>query len=385
MISSEERLMDQRVVGIAGFEHVTRRRKLIGKNAKKDVHGWDAREEVIRIYTDREFDGIGFGRVEPPLARKLIGQRIGDLWRSGEGSVGFLGRADHALFDLVGKILGLPAWKLLGGNGRQWVPVYDTSIYFSDLLPAHETRGVARILEEVDEGLNRGHTAFKLKVGRGARWMDHEEGLARDIQIVLAVRQLCGPDIRIMADANDQFGLVDSKKFLDACAYCLDFLEEPFPENERDCCELREWMIQRGVKTMLADGESQHDPSVLAALAKRGALDVLQPDIRAHGLSLQRLLAKEISDLPMVRIASHNWGSYLGTYHMLQLGRGIDNFLIAEVDETVSELFNDEEWRLENGRIQVPDHPGCGLQVREDVYRKKYLPNAWCVGKIPGK
>lgn len=63
--------------------------------------------------------------------------------------------------------------------------------------------------------------------------------------------------------------------------------------------------------------------------------------------------------LPNFQWLNYNWGSYLGTYQLLQLRCGIDNFLIAEFEESVSELSDDEEWGLENGRITVSDRPGA--------------------------
>ena len=68
--------------------------------------------------------------------------------------------------------MGVPSWSLIGDAGPEWVGVYDGSIYFADLIPEHAGRGVARILEEVDDGIERGHRAFKIKVGRGFKWME---------------------------------------------------------------------------------------------------------------------------------------------------------------------------------------------------------------------
>src|SRR5207237_9980765 len=104
----------------------------------------------------------------------------------GKGMESPLERADHALYDLVGKALGVPAWKLLGGRGPEWVPVYDGGIYFNDLLPEYQHRGVARLLEEVEDSLKTGHRAFKGKVGRGFKWMDRGAGLRRAVGVLAA-------------------------------------------------------------------------------------------------------------------------------------------------------------------------------------------------------
>lgn len=65
---------------------------------------------------------------------------------------------------------------------------------------------------------------------------------------------------------------------------------------------------------------------------------------------------------------------------MLQLARGIDGVMTCEVDRMTSDLFDDSNWLLRDGCVYVPDEPGCGLVLREDVFRRRYLPGTWRVG-----
>lgn len=375
-------LAEIRVTGVVGFAHTTRRAKFIGRNARRDVHGSQATEPVIRIYTDHGVDGVGFGRVTPTEAGAILGKSLADLWDPCNGVHSALGRADHALYDLVGKALGRPAWSLIGGSGPAWVPVYDTTLYFSDLLPEYASDGIGRLVGELHDGLKQGFMAFKIKVGRGARWMDAGAGLARDIEVVRQLARAAPPGVVLMADANDQFGIDAARRFLSEVGELLWFLEEPFPESAAQGKELRHWSAARGIRTLLADGESQHEPDALLAIARAGGLDVLQPDIRALGLSLQWRLARELRPLQGLHLAPHCWGSYLGTFAMLQLARGADGVMTCEVDRMTSDLFDDSEWPLRNGRMQVPDSPGCGLVLREEVFLRDYLPRAWRVGRV---
>lgn len=376
-------LKDITIRAVAGFNHPTLRDKFIGKNAKKDDHGQHAQEPILRIYTNQDsLDGIGFGRVTAQEAGQLVGRSLADCWHPAHGMRSVLGRADHALFDLIGKALGQPAWALMGGAGDEWIPVYDTTLYFSDLLPEHSNRGVGRLVDELQSGLEKGHTAFKIKVGRGARWMDARSGLARDIEVVRSLARAAPAGTQFMADANDQYGLETARRFLGEVGEYLTFLEEPFPESAEDGQALRTWIADNGLNVLLADGESEHNPEVLLGLARAGGLDVLQPDIRALGMTLQWKLRQDIAPLPGVHLAPHCWGSYLGNFKMLQLARGAGNILTCEIDPMTSDLFDDTEWVLKEGRMRVPDQPGCGLTLREDVFRKKYLPQAWIVGQL---
>ena len=368
-----------KIAQITSFLHVCRRPKLVGKNSHLDVHGWETRENVLRIATDQGIEGVGVGSTTPEKASALIGHTLDEYWKPGVGMISPLGRADHALFDLAGKALNQPAWRLLGGQGREWISIYDGGIYFNDLLPEYQERGVARLLEEVEESLKEGHRAFKIKVGRGFKWMEAEAGVRRDIEVVKAIRRLAGKDVRLMVDANNGFNLESTLKFLDALGDELFFIEEMFPEQVEQDLKLKESLKERGWKTRVADGESARDVDHFDAYVQSEALDVLQPDIRAFGLSRQWELSRKIAGKTQIQLAPHNWGSFLGLHMQLVLARGIPNFLLAEQDRSASDLFDTSAFRFREGEMRVPDLPGCGLVLRQDVFKRKYEPTAWTV------
>ena len=369
-----------KVTKVTGFRHVCPRPKLIGKNSRLDVHGKQTSDNVLRIATDQGIEGIGYGgATTPENARELLGHTLDDYWKAGAGVVSPLGRADHALYDLAGKALGVPAWKLLGGQGPAWVPVYDGSIYFNDLLPEFEDKGVARLLEEVEMGLNAGHRAFKIKVGRGAKWMEARAGFQRDVEVVQAIRKRVGKDVKLMVDANNGFDLDGTMRWLDAVGDDLFFVEEMFPEVVEQDLRLKEYLRKKGWKTLVADGESARDVGHFDPFIEHEALDVLQPDMRALGITLQWELSRRALARPSIKLAPHNWGSFLGLYLQLVLARGIPNFLIAEEDRSTSDLFDTSAFVMKDGRMSVPDTPGCGLVLREDVFQKTYREAAWVV------
>jgi L-alanine-DL-glutamate epimerase-like enolase superfamily enzyme len=369
-----------RITSVTGFRHVCPRPKLVGKNSHLDVHGNTTSEHCLRIATDQGVEGIGVGNLSKEAARSLVGMTLDQLWDADLGAVGPIGRADHALFDLVGKALGAPAWALIGGRGPEWVQVYDGSIYFADLLPEHQGRGIARILEEVEQGIERGHRAFKIKVGRGYKWMEKSAGLDRDVEVVRAIRRLVGPEILLMADSNNGYDLDETLRFLDAIETELFFAEEMFPEDVDLDLRLKAELDRRGLDTLVADGESAGEVDHFDPFLQANALDVLQPDIRALGLSLQWELSRRIeaSGTP-ARLAPHNWGSNLGVFMQAVLARGIPNFLSAEWDTSTSDLFDTTAFTFRDGLLRVPDAPGCGLVLRDDVFSARYAGEAWTV------
>ena len=368
-----------KITRITGFRHVCPRPKLIGKNSHLDVHGSETRENVLRIATDQGIEGIGIGTATAELARTLLGHSLAEYWKPGKGMESPLERADHALYDLVGKALGVPAWKLLGGRGPEWVPVYDGGIYFNDLLPEYQHRGVARLLEEVEDSLKTGHRAFKVKVGRGFKWMERAAGLRRDVEVVRAIRKLVGRDVRLMVDSNNAFDLDSARAWLDAVGEELFFIEEMFPEEVAADLRLKDFLKSKGWKTLVADGESARDVDHFDPYIASGSIDVLQPDIRAFGLTRQWELSRRAAARRGIWLAPHNWGSRLGLHMQLVLARGIPNFLMAEEDRSTSDLFDTSAFTFKEGKMRVPDSPGCGLVLREEVFRKKYQEGAWVV------
>ena len=121
-----------------------------------------------------------------------------------------------------------------------------------DLLPEENPRGIQAILDNCDHDYALGYRAFKLKIGRGYRWMEVEEGLQRDIQVTQAVRQRFG-GCAILVDANDGYTCDGFLHYLDAVAGCgLYWIEEPFRENREDLIRLREFLARRSPQTLIA-------------------------------------------------------------------------------------------------------------------------------------
>jgi len=350
---------------------------MVGKNARLDVHGNTNADHVLRIFTDQGVEGFGVGHVEPSIARQLTGRSLDEFWRPKIGVLSPLGRSDHALYDLMGKALEIPSWKLFGDSKAEWVPVYDGGIYFNDLLPEFEKRGVSRLVEEVETSLAAGHRAFKIKIGRGHKWMEKEAGFRRDVEVVQAIRKTVGKEVRLMVDANNGFDLETARKWLDAVGDDLFWAEEMFPENIPDDRALKAHIESRGLKTLIADGESARDLDDLTSFIDSEALDVFQPDIRAFGLTRQAAVARRLAVKPSLKLAPHNWGSFLGLYMQLTLARGISNFLMAEQDVSTSDLFDTSAFTFRNGEVRVPDDPGCGLKLDEKAFKAEYQATAW--------
>ena len=143
--------------------------------ATKSYHGYGNRISLAIIETDSGFKGWGcFGRYGsgPADTGLLVGKPLSELFAAETGILDeSLGLFDIALHDLAGRILGIPVAKMIQPGAVLKVPVYDGAIYMNDIIPEEKPYGVQKILEECAYDYDLGHRAFKIKIGRGFKWM----------------------------------------------------------------------------------------------------------------------------------------------------------------------------------------------------------------------
>lgn len=348
-----------------------------------NAHGDTVRVSLTRITTNDGAQGFGACWLNEERAKTLIAQPLEKLFSGWQGVIENGQRLEFPLWDLVGKIENKPVWKLaekLNGKSHQTLdaPCYDTSLYFDDLHLTSDDEAAALIAAEALEGKARGHANFKIKVGRGGRHMDVEAGTRRDIAIIRAVRQAVGREAKIMIDANNGYNLNLAKRVLDETVDCEIFwLEEAFHEDAELYRELKNWMQSRDIKTLIADGEGDASKHLLQ-WAKDGLIDVIQYDIGGHGFTNWLYLGRQL-DGCNVRSAPHHYGGHFGNYASCHLAGAIDNFTFAEWDECATPGLDGSDYHIENGRVRVPNTPGWGLQLDEELFQRAVQENGFVV------
>lgn len=344
---------------------------------------------LLRVFTDQGVAGTGtldYSAPDQPMLEALRGlvganplavyeMESGRVRRASAEHRAVLGRyrfLDSALFDLIGKLLAAPAYKLLGEAVRERVEVYDGTLYFSDVM--RPEKGVAAVVEEAEEAARAGYRGMKLKVGRNSKWMPGIAGVERDIEVVNAVRRAVGPEIKVMADANNGYrGEFDlAWRFLaETQKSNLYWIEEIFPQDVAQYTRLKEKMQQAGMKTLIADGEDMRTAEELRPYMRPRLIDVTQIDIRRAGF-LGNREAAELSGENGAVCVPHNWGSQIGGLMGLQLAKAVRPVIAAEDDRSRCDAIVAEGYTFRGGYYSLSDAPGLGIRVDEGVYARKY-------------
>ncbi len=350
-----------------------KRPRLAGNNSRIPVHGLEVELLLIRLTTDDGASGFGLGRADAETAQALLGQRFSDLLSS-DGRIREEWNAfEFSLWDLLGNLAGKPVYELVARdekrNGeRLRVPCYDTTLLIDDLHLESNEAGAALIADEARYGYERNHRNFKIKVGRGARWMPLEKGTQRDIAVVKAVRNAVGGEAKIMIDANNGYNLNIAKRVLAATADCDVFwLEEAFQEDPALYEDLQGWIKREGLSVLIADGEGGAPPELMD-WARAGLVDVIQYDIFSHGFSKWLDTGAQL-DAWGVRTAPHHYGRHLGNYVSGHLAPAVQGFTFVEWDEVTTPGLDASGYRVEAGQVVLPDAPGFGLALEEAVFR----------------
>lgn len=331
---------------------------------------------LIKVETDDGIYGLGsasgngeliefiVARVLKPLLIGMDPTEIDEIWdtayvRGGHKEFGTRGvgvvalsGVDVALWDILGKVRGVPLYQLLGGKVRDKVPVYATALYPEEPAQvARRARGFA------DQGFH----GVKIKVGFD---------LDQDIRIVRAVRRELGKDFIVMTDANQGYslavGIKAAQAFADAGAF---WLEEPlFVEDIAGHAILRE----RG-NTPIAVGENLNLTCAFENFILRGAVDFIQPDVaRAGGVTEMRKIAA-LGAQHKVPVSFHTWGDAVALAASVHLSAAIENCIVMELDYTYNPLREEllrEPIKVEKGYLIPFDKPGLGVELAQNALQR---------------
>ena len=272
---------------------------------------------------------------------------------------------DIALWDLMGKITGQPVYNLLGGRTREKIRVYASRLY-----ARHDLQ---RLADEALAFKRQGFTAMKQRFGYGP--LDGPEGIRKNVELVMTVRDAVGPDVELMADAYmgwDVSYAIRMIRMLEDAGANLHWVEEPLiPDDIDGYAEIR-----RAVQTPISGGEHEFTRYGFRELIEKRAVDILQPDVNRCGGITEARKIWAMAASHDIRVIPH-----AGQAHNYHLVMAHLNSPMAEYFPSTAEgaPLDDDTlfWELfvgdclaECGQVALSDAPGLGLELNEDRVRE---------------
>lgn len=336
----------------------------------------------IKLYTDEGLVGLGeatgglatkpnLGDVEE-LKRFVVGEdpcQPDYLWqkmykgRFANYSTGMNG-IEMACYDILGKVLDVPVWQLLGGKQRDQLRVYANGWYRGPRDPAFFADEAAKLVA-------RGYTAMKFDPFGGAHRQIDRQSERLSIEIVKAVREAVGPNVDLCIEAHDRFTVSHAIRIGRALEeFTPMWLETPV--HSSDVAATVE--VAKAIDVPVAVGERYKRMGPFVDLLASKVVDIVQPEVLALGVSnLKRVCG--IAEAAEALVACHQAQSPLCTVINAHMHASISNFLIQEnFDDSL------EPWtwdllsgvpRVKDGYLEVPHAPGWGVELNEAEVEKR--------------
>jgi len=329
----------------------------------------------LKIHTDEGLVGLGEPITEgraltcaqavAELEPYLLGQdptRVVHHWqamykhafyRGGPILTSALSGVEQALWDLSGKALGVPVYKLFGGPTRDRVRLYKH----------------ASSPDMIREWKSKGYTAFKTGVqgGRPARIIETKSFIAHAEEHFAGLREAAGPDVDIAVDFHGAISPQTARVLIKALEpYQPMFIEEPVQCQNVDVLA----DIARGTHIPIATGERIFTKWGFREILEKRAASILQPDLcHAGGIHEVHIIAG-MAEAYYAAIAPHNPLGPISLAACIQLDATIPNF-IAQEHVSLGEGYLKHPFQVKDGCVDLPTSPGLGIELDEEAMADK--------------
>ena len=292
-------------------------------------------------------------------------------------TIAILSAIDIALWDLTGKALGLPVYRLLGGKYRDSVHLYTH--------PLNNSGSPENIAASCFEAKKAGYDAVKFWVDFASFEFDPDQldsfntnptnkQVERIISTVAAVRAAVGPLMGIMVEMHTKFDLPSAIKLVKAFEpYNPTWIEEPVPAENMD--SLRE--VTQSTSIPVCVGENLYLANQFETLLQMKAADIIMPDVQKCGGIGEAQRIANIANVHYVPFAPHMVGSPYALMASAHVCASVPNFLMLESNQRTISGWNGilvEPPVIEKGFLKITDKPGIGLDLIEDGIRKYASP-----------
>ncbi|MBP3370168.1 MAG: galactonate dehydratase [Clostridia bacterium] len=336
----------------------------------------------VKVYTDEGIDGVGeatleykekalIGAVEH-IKESLVGKDPRQIekhwhdtyrdayWRGGPVLMSALSAVEMALWDILGKSLGVPVYQLLGGKIHEKVRIYVNG-WFAGAKEPEEFAQKAKIAVE------RGITAMKWDpFGKNYLNISNAD-LDKALRNIASVREAVGNEVDLLIEGHGRFNIPTGIKIARELEQFKPMLfEEPVPPDSLDALKA----VRDKSPVAISAGERLYTRWDYRPMFDKMAADYIQPDIsHAGGIMELKKIAAE-AESRYIPFAPHNPSGPVANAATLQLAATCPNFEILEI------MYSDVEWRSDvcdealeynDGYITIPDKPGLGIEIDENA------------------
>ena len=335
----------------------------------------------VKVYTDEGLTGVGEGTLEykekalcgavEHIKSYLLGKDPCQIerhyhaiyrdayWRGGAVLMSALSAVEMALWDILGKSLGVPVWQLLGGRANDDCRIYVNG-WFAGAKTPEEFGERARAAAE------RGVSAMKWDpFGKNYMQISPAE-LRQAVRCIAAVREAVGEDVDLLIEGHGRFDVPTATRIAAEIApFRPLFFEEPVPPDNLEALAA----VREKSPVPIAAGERLYTRYDYNELFRRRAADYIQPDISHAGgiMELKKLAAQ--AEANYIAFAPHNPSGPVANAATLQIAGCCPNFCILEImysDVDYRHYITNENLVYENGRIRIGDKPGLGIELNEE-------------------
>jgi len=345
----------------------------------------------VKVYTDEGITGVGEATLEykeksltgavEHIREAIVGkdptniERIAhdiyrdSYWRNGPVLMSALSAVEMALWDILGKSLNVPVYKLLGGKTMDKVRIYVNG-WFAGAKTPEEFGQKAAI------AVKRGITAMKWDPFGKSYLEISNKDLDTALKCISAVRDAAGDGVDLLIEGHGRFNVPTGIKIArELEQFKPMWFEEPTPPDNLEALKA----VRDKSPVAISAGERLYNLKQFKDLFEMRAADYIQPDVSHAGGIMELKKIAAMADTYYIPFAPHNPSGPVACAASLQLAACTTNFSILEI------MYSDVPWRkdvtneslhYENGFIDIPDKPGLGIEINEDECLKHpYKPH----------